>query len=169
VNELSAAQSHQQLSASYGSSQKVHYRRHKTSQVVAFPILFFMRASGPSRAQVALLLRFLDHTHTHPVRLLCTSDQTVSEAANSTTHNRQNRRKFMPSAGFFLYVSFIGHISTYRSIRSMTLYSVQTFMSLVPTPSVLIKDLLTVSPNHAAHETSSYSLWSGGSPALGSL
>jgi hypothetical protein len=50
--------------------------------------------SGPRRLVVSR-----SHTHTHPVGLLWISDQPVSEATNSTKHNRI---KSMPSAGFEL-------------------------------------------------------------------
>ena len=40
------------------------------------------------------------HTHTHRVGLLCTSDQSLAEAATYTTHNKHKRRKFMFPLGF---------------------------------------------------------------------
>jgi hypothetical protein len=48
----------------------------------------FLWRNNPPRAQTASILRFIDHTQlgTHPVRLLCTTDQTVSEAATYTTN-----------------------------------------------------------------------------------
>ena len=41
------------------------------------------------------------HTHTHtPGRTSVTSYQSVALAATYTTHNKHNRRTYMPSAGF---------------------------------------------------------------------
>ena len=55
-------------------------------------ILFFFNLwpNSPKWAQVATMLKFLDHTHTHTysVGLLCTSDQPVAEAATYTTNTR---------------------------------------------------------------------------------
>jgi hypothetical protein len=39
-------------------------------------------------------------THAHPVGLLLTSDQLVTEAATCTIHNKTQNTKTMPSAGF---------------------------------------------------------------------
>ena len=51
-----------------------------------------------------LFLKFLDYpkldTHTHPVVLLYTSDQLVTQTATNTTHNKHYRRISMLSAGF---------------------------------------------------------------------
>ena len=64
-----------------------------------FLFFFFYAGQRPNSDPGGLIVE-VSRSHTHPVGLLCTSDQTVSEAANSITHNRHNRRKFMPSAGF---------------------------------------------------------------------
>jgi hypothetical protein len=59
-------------------------------------------------------------THTHPVELLSTSDQPVSEAATYTTRNRQNRHTSMPSAGFQLALLAIELLQTYTLDRTTT-------------------------------------------------
>ena len=63
--------------------------------------------NSPTEAYAVSFLRFIDHTHTHPVWLLQTSDQLVAEAASYITYNKHNRRKFMPSAGFEPAVSVV--------------------------------------------------------------
>jgi hypothetical protein len=65
---------------------------------------FFRGANSPTQAQAVSLLRFRDHTqldthtHTHPVGLLWTSDQPVTESATYTTHKKHKRRTYMHSA-----------------------------------------------------------------------
>jgi hypothetical protein len=44
------------------------------------------------------LLKILDHTQS--VGLLCTSNQSVTQAATYTTHNKHNRRITISSGGF---------------------------------------------------------------------
>jgi len=67
----------------------------------------FVWRRSPTGFQVASLLTFLDHTHTHttdthkyPVDLLCMSDQLVTQAVTYTAHSKQFRSTFMPSAEF---------------------------------------------------------------------
>ena len=70
--------------------------------------LFFM-GSSPTKAYAVSFLRFLDHTQTHPVELLQTSDQLVAEAASYTNYNAADENlyplrdwnpRFQQSGGF---------------------------------------------------------------------
>jgi hypothetical protein len=87
----------------------------------------------PSVAQQTLrgqgrLVLFIDHTHlgththahTHLVGFISTSDQFVAEAANYTTHNKQNRRTSMLSAEFELAIPGIQKLQTYVLARTAT-------------------------------------------------
>jgi hypothetical protein len=55
-------------------------------------------------------------THTHTAGLLWKSDQLTAEAASKTTHNKHNRRLFMPSAGFQPVIPAISHLQTYALV-----------------------------------------------------
>jgi hypothetical protein len=78
---------------------------------------YFPWRKSPIWAQTASMLRFLSHTlsdtYTQPPGLLRTSDHLITEAATCTTHNKHNRRKSMPSAGFGLTMSAIKQLHTY--------------------------------------------------------
>ena len=54
-------------------------------------------------------------THTHPVRMLWTSDQQVAEAATYTTHKKHRRRTSVPSVEFETVVPEIKRPHTYAS------------------------------------------------------
>jgi hypothetical protein len=58
-------------------------------------------ALQPKCALAPSLFRFLYYTQldTRPLGLLWASDQLVAETATCTTHNKHNRRTYMPSAG----------------------------------------------------------------------
>ena len=58
------------------------------------------------------------HTHTHTVRLLCTSDKTVAEAATCTMHNKHNRRTSMNSTGFEPAIPAVKRLNTYALDRT---------------------------------------------------
>jgi len=65
-----------------------------------------------------LLLKFLDHTHS--VGILCTSDQSVAQAATYTKHNKHNRPINMPSGGSELATPEIKWLQNYNLDRTVT-------------------------------------------------
>jgi len=79
-----------------------------TARPVLFGLTHFLCSNSPTRAQASSFLRFLDytqldthtHTNTHPVGLLCTIDEPVTQTATYTTPNMHNRRTTVPSTGF---------------------------------------------------------------------
>ena len=52
------------------------------------------------------------HTHTQPIRLLCTSDQPVTEAATYKTPNILKSRKFIPPAAFEPVIPAVKRLQT---------------------------------------------------------
>jgi hypothetical protein len=70
---------------------------------------------GPGRLTVEVSR---SHTivHTHPVGLLCTSDQLVAEAATYTTHNKHKRWTSMPSGGIEPVIQEMKRLQTYVNV-----------------------------------------------------
>ena len=72
------------------------------------------------------MLKFLDHTqsdtHTQSAGLLCTSDQSVAQAANYTTHKKHSRPITMPSEGFEPATPAIKRMHNYNFHRTVTGY-----------------------------------------------
>ena len=83
-----------------------------------------VRRDSPSRAQAASFWKFINHRHldirTHPVGLLRSSDQLVTEAAIYTTHNKYNSRISMPLAGFEPAIPAMKRLQTYALKRKAT-------------------------------------------------
>jgi len=69
----------------------------------------YILTEQPNSDKGRLILRFLDHTQldTH------SSDQLVAEVTTYTTHNKHQRPKSIPSAGFEPAVSRIERLQTY--------------------------------------------------------
>ena len=65
--------------------------------------LYFCGATselGPSPPPSFLMFTHHTHARTHPIGLLCTSDQLVADVATYTTHNIHNWWTSLPSAGY---------------------------------------------------------------------
>jgi hypothetical protein len=73
---------------------------------------------------IAKLLVDVSRTHTawhiHAFGLAWTSDQPVTETATYTTHNKHQRRTFMPSAGFKPAIPASERLQTYTLDRMAT-------------------------------------------------
>jgi len=85
--------------------------------VVTFCILFFnVWCNSPSTLSLGCLIVEVSGLHTirytHPVGLLCMSDQLIAEAA-TYQHNKHMRQTSMPSAGFKLMIPAIEQLKTY--------------------------------------------------------
>jgi hypothetical protein len=90
------------------------------------------------------------HTNTHPVEILCTCDEPVTEAATYTARYRNNRLITMPSSGFETAIPAIKFLQTYTLNRaatgiSTTFLRYRSFVS-VPTCWIYLRSLITFYP-----------------------
>jgi len=89
-----------------------------------FFFFFFFCATAPTWAQVASLLRFLDHTQldtrTPGRTILWMTDQLVAEAATYIAHSKHKRRTTMPIAGLDPVIPAIKRLEAYDLDRTIT-------------------------------------------------
>ena len=80
----------------------------------------FFVAQQPTAGPGRLVWTRKYDTHTHPVGLLCTSEQPVAQATTYTTHKKHKRRTSMSSAGFGPATSAIDRLYSHILYRRAT-------------------------------------------------
>ena len=117
---------------------RIYHDAPASKRQIKFMVNIFLWPCSPTRTQAAPLVRLLDRTQTYtqPVGILWTSDQLVAEPATYKTHNKNQRRTSVHSAGFKTTVPAIKRHPTYASVRTATAigYNILPFFNSVSIP-----------------------------------
>ena len=98
----------------------------RVSQVLIYLAFSLCRLTAQIGSKPPLCEFYRPHTSrdTHPLQILCTSDQPVAEAANYATHNKHKGQTFMPSAGFEPAITAAKRLQTYALDRTATTFGI---------------------------------------------